>query len=1166
MAAGALAGNTRKIMGQCASTEADPINVRRLPMLLPERETYKHLSPFVSPGKDEFTSEQAAAKIALQLNHLTATRSLPLAGKFLGRSPLPTMYDLVAEDVYRAKFDTVEFQGQDPQFQAALAAWLACFGHIRRAQFFVLPNNRVRYEISSEDSHGLHYRVGEWKQIWDDAALVYFSPVEEIRTTAIQPLFTDVTAVAFGNTESFRQQLARGANYWRAKLDVVTGVDVYAENGIAVGDIDGDGWDEVYVCQSGGLPNRLYKHQRNQEMVDISEKAGVAILDNTSCALFLDLRNIGRQDLVVLTTNGPLLFLNQGNGTFVQRPQAFRFAARMTGSFTGMAAADYDNDGRLDLYLCTYINFSSKEEYRYPKPFYDARTGPPNFLFHNRLTADGDGYFEDVTEAVGLNQNNDRFSFAPAWCDYNGDGWPDLYVANDFGRKNLYRNHNGYFRDVAAEAGVEDLGPGMSAAWFDYDGDGKFDLYVSNMWTDTGQRVAESAAFHSDADPSVRAAFRRHAKGNSLFRNQGDGTFAETDASEGVEMGRWAWSSDGLDLDNDGSPEIYIAAGMFTNPSETDLEGFFWRQVIARSPIKAGDDERAYADGWDVLNQLAREQHSWSGRQPNVLYARRGGHFYDFSGVSGLDIAEDTRAFAALDLDGDGNLDLLVKNRCGPQVRALRNNWGTGRARLVLRLRGTRSNRDAIGAAVEVRTKSTRSIQFVRAGSGFLSQHTKNLHFGLANDPLAELLRIKWPSGLVQEFHNLPAGSIYEITEGSPEPVRHELQSRNWPAGFASVCAENQPASSPTWLLEPVLLPDRRKGPGLIYIVDDSGPPQPAGLPVQIVKASNSGDGVAAMYGLPYKYLFDYRADPVLPIALLIDDVGLAHKVYPGLPETSVLREDLARLKSTERASLSLPFAGMYYQHPRREYFRLGAAFLWSGYTEVAITFLEEAIRRAPEDFLGHMILGELQLKAGQVDVASFHLKEAVRLKPSSADAWNLLGVLDLQTENYASALADFQKVFAIDPTATYALVNCGMAYARAGNAANAEDMFRRALKEGENQADAANQLGILLAEQQRFEEARSYFEQAITIKKDDIDAINNLGVLYIKTRQFNNAIAAFRYGLQVSPEDETLSINLATAYSRAGDLTNAREILLRLLTLKESSQARQLLQELSQP
>src|SRR5205823_10866221 len=201
-----------------------------------------------------------------------------------------------------------------------------------------------------------------------------------------------------------------------------------------------------------------------------------------------------------------------------------------------------DRDGRLDVFLCTYIYFQSEDQYRYPAPYHDARNGPPNFLFRNQLTQDGGGVFEDVTAAAGMNENNDRYSFAPAWCDYDGDGWPDLYVANDFGRNNLYKNDRGRFRDVAASAGVEDIGPGMSAAWFDYDGDGRPDLYVSNMWSASGQRLVADSAFAPARD--LKPVYHNHTKGNSLYRNKGDGTFEQTALAEGVEMGRWAWAAD----------------------------------------------------------------------------------------------------------------------------------------------------------------------------------------------------------------------------------------------------------------------------------------------------------------------------------------------------------------------------------------------------------------------------------------------------------------------------------------------------------------------------------------------------------------------------------------------------------------------------------------------
>ena len=136
-----------------------------------------------------------------------------------------------------------------------------------------------------------------------------------------------------------------------------------------------------------------------------------------------------------------------------------------------------------------------------------------------------------------MSHNNNRFSFAGAWCDYNGDGWPDLYVTNDFGRNNLYRNNDGHFQDVAAEAGVEDLGPGMSAAWLDYDGDGRADLLVSNMWSASGQRIVNDPAFGPALkDPSLREAYRHHVKGNSLYHNEGDGKFSMRPPAKDVEV------------------------------------------------------------------------------------------------------------------------------------------------------------------------------------------------------------------------------------------------------------------------------------------------------------------------------------------------------------------------------------------------------------------------------------------------------------------------------------------------------------------------------------------------------------------------------------------------------------------------------------------------------
>ncbi len=242
--------------------------------------------------------------------------------------------------------------------------------------------------------------------------------------------FIDVTSQALGGTESYTSQMLRGVDYWRTVLDGACGIDVYGNNGVAAGDFDNDGFDDFYVCQPAGLPNRLYRNRGDGTFEDVTEKAGVGVLDNTACALFADFENKGLQDLLVVCGSGPLLFLNQGNGTFSLKRDAFKFASPPQGTFTHAAIADYDRDGRLDIYFCTYMYYLGLDQYHYPVPYFDARNGPPNCLLHN----EGNGTFVERTEAAGLNEDNDRYSFACAWGDSNSNGLPDLCVANDFGQ------------------------------------------------------------------------------------------------------------------------------------------------------------------------------------------------------------------------------------------------------------------------------------------------------------------------------------------------------------------------------------------------------------------------------------------------------------------------------------------------------------------------------------------------------------------------------------------------------------------------------------------------------------------------------------------------------------------------------------------------------------
>jgi hypothetical protein len=374
-----------------------------------------------------------------------------------------------------------------------------------------------------------------------------------------EALFADVTGAVLGGERSFQEQLRFPLEHWAARLDIALGTSLIGHEGIAVGDANGDGLDDLYVCQGGGLPNRLYLQNLDGTARDASAEAGVDFLDPSHGALFVDLDGDGDQDLAVELSPAVVILENDGKGRFSAR-------ARLDApSTTMLCAADYDLDGDLDLYLCGYMLPDERE--RTPVPYHDANNGRPNVLLRN----DGKWRFADVTREVGLDVNNRRYSFAAAWEDYDDDGDPDLYVSNDFGRNNLYRNDGGRFADVAAEAGVEDMAAGMGVTWADYDRDGRLDLYVSNMFSSAGERVTYQRRFMPGSDGDLISSYQRHARGNSLFHNAGDGGFRDVSEEAGVTVGRWAWGALFADFDSDGWPDLAVPNGFVTGSDPDDL-------------------------------------------------------------------------------------------------------------------------------------------------------------------------------------------------------------------------------------------------------------------------------------------------------------------------------------------------------------------------------------------------------------------------------------------------------------------------------------------------------------------------------------------------------------------------------------------------------------------
>jgi hypothetical protein len=376
--------------------------------------------------------------------------------------------------------------------------------------------------------------------------------------------FRDCTEAVLGKVPSFRDQLALGIDDWVKTLERHLGLDIVALHGIALGDVNGDGLEDLFVCEPGGLPNRLYLHKPDGTVRDVSAVAGVDYFEATRSALLLDLDNDGDQDLVMASDRFVVFLSNDGYGRFSQRA-----GFRTTAATVSMAAADYDLDGDLDVYVCGYFTLEDAAEATVglgnPIPFHDASNGARNSLYRN----DGNWEFRDATDAVGLDADNNRFSLAAAWEDYDNDGDPDLYVANDYGRNCLYRNDGGHFVNVAAAAGVEDISAGMSASWGDYNRDGRLDIYVSNMFSSAGNRIAYQRQFKTDTSNEVRDEYRRFARGNSLFENAGDGSYRDVTDTAHVTLGRWAWASNFVDINNDGWDDLVVANGMLTRDGGT---------------------------------------------------------------------------------------------------------------------------------------------------------------------------------------------------------------------------------------------------------------------------------------------------------------------------------------------------------------------------------------------------------------------------------------------------------------------------------------------------------------------------------------------------------------------------------------------------------------------
>jgi Flp pilus assembly protein TadD/peroxiredoxin len=737
------------------------------------------------------------------------------------------------------------------------------------------------------------------------------------------------------------------------------------------------------------------------------------------------------------------------------------------------------------------------------------------------------------------------------------------------------------------------------------------------MWSAAGQRVSTQKRFQEKAPEDIRALYQRHARGNALYRNNADGTFQNVSRQAGVEMGRWGWCSDFWDFDHDGYPDLYVANGYISAPEGTlernDLGSFFWRQVVAKSPEDA-TPSLAYEHGWNALNELIRSDYSWSGHERNVAFANnRDGTFSEVSGALGLDFPEDSRSFVLADLDHDGRLELILKNRNAPQLRILHNGMKDIGDSIAFRLRGTKSNRDAIGASITVEAGKLPQTRYLQAGSGFLAQHSKEVFFGVGKPEGAIRATIRWPSGLSQKFEGLPANHRIEIEEGTATFIAKPFAPPNprYARAASPPVVEPLPSQVETWLVEPLLapafsLPDL---PGSVRalqslrgsfvllnfwtttaplsrdqlrLLHHNQSELAAGqLKILAVSVDDPGDlgkarsfasqerfsfpvvfateEVTGIYNILYRYLFDRRRNLAIPTSFLLDKEGMIVKVYQGAIVPERLLDDVKAIPTTAagRMQKAMPFGGALYNGGfQRNDFTYGVALFQRGYLEQATESFQQVVAAKPDDPEAYYNLGTLNLRRNDFKQARQYLQQTLKLRANYPEAWNNLGMMAAQEGHADEAIQNFQQALLLRPTYTIALLNLGNVYRRQGVFEKAQDCLTRALEIEPDNPEVNYSLGMFYAQQNQLQSASNYLQKAVELRTDYPEALNNLGVLFVREEEYAKAEEQFKTCIRIVPSFDQSYLNLARLYALRNDREKAKGVLQDLLRIQPQNQS----------
>ena len=504
---------------------------------------------------------------------------------------------------------------------------------------------------------------------------------------------------------------------------------------VSVGDFDADGWPDLYFTNSRfGEANALYRNMGDGTFEDVAARAGVADLNRpgegvSMGSIWGDFDNDGREDLLVYRYGYLALFRNLGDGRFRDVTQAA--GLRRWVNSNGAIWLDYDRDGWLDLYVTAYfpdkVDFWNLTTTRIMHDSFEfATNGGKNLLFRNR----GDGPFEDVTDRLGVGST--RWTLAAAAADFNDDGWPDIYLANDYGPEELLLNEGGK-RFTLTTAGLEsESKSGMSVALGDVYNRGRLDVFVTNI----------SERGYLFQNNNLRLNLLNDA---GRFRNVADAVVADAG---------WAWGAQFGDLNNDGTNELFVTNGFIS----ADPDRSYW---YAMSKI-AGAQGRLFAD---ARNWPAFGNSSLSGYEQSRVYLNRGlSGWIDVAETIGVRDRFDGRAVALADLSNRGTLDVVVANQNQPAL-LYRTYPDSGNHWIAFNLVATRSNRSAIGAELILESAGIKQRRVVDGGMGFASQNGRRPHFGLGPAEWVDRVLIRWPSGARQVLHHLAVDQLHTVTE-----------------------------------------------------------------------------------------------------------------------------------------------------------------------------------------------------------------------------------------------------------------------------------------------------------------------------------------------------------------------------------------------------------------